>query len=66
MAVTNMGMGVQDYVKELAKLLLAHGDDKDSEGYRQLEDYVLQAVRYFLSPSHPPPSESHSPQNLSP
>jgi len=32
-----------DYVKELAKLLLEHGDNKDSEGYRQLEDYVLQA-----------------------
>lgn len=32
-----------DYVKELAKLLLAHGENKNSEGYRQLEDYVLQA-----------------------
>lgn len=34
----------QDYVKELAKLLLAHGDEPGSDGFRQLEDYVLQAV----------------------
>jgi hypothetical protein len=39
-----MNKTTQDYVKELAKLLLAHGENKNSEGYRQLEDYVLQAV----------------------
>ena len=40
---------LQDYVKELAKLLLAHGDDPSSDGYRQLEDYVLQAVSPSLA-----------------
>lgn len=39
---------MQDYVKELAKLLLAHGDDPKSDGFRQLEDYVLQAVSLAL------------------
>ena len=35
---------LQDYVKEIATLLLAHGDNQASDGYKQLEDYVLQTV----------------------
>ena len=38
---------LQDYVKEIATLLLAHGDNQASDGYKQLEDYVLQTVSFW-------------------
>lgn len=39
----------QDYVKELATMLLAHGEDQNSDGFRQLEDYVLKARRASIN-----------------
>ena len=40
----------QDYIKELAKLLLAINDGKNTEAMRQLEDYVLSVVRKSFHP----------------
>ena len=42
-----------EYISQLAEQMVAHGDRPGTDGYRQLEEYILGHVCYFTTFLHP-------------